>query len=124
MIIVTEIPMADPGPVGARPREVTIAGYLVLLDAITGLIVGAISYYMWEDWTAGLGIILALIAFLLAFRIWNRDPQAWNLAVIFNLAAIFLYMTSWNVPGAVLSLISVIYLMLPNVKVHFEDRFW
>ncbi|MHA1958966.1 MAG: hypothetical protein ACW99U_01965 [Candidatus Thorarchaeota archaeon] len=121
----TEIPMADPGTgaVGDRPKEVTYAGIIVLLDAIAGLISGAVSYIIWEDWTAGVGVVLALIAFWLYFQILTQDSQAWTLAVIFNIAAIFLYATGGiinNSAGIMLSIISVIYLNLPDVKKHFQ----
>ncbi|UCE09307.1 MAG: hypothetical protein JSW61_10045 [Candidatus Thorarchaeota archaeon] len=120
----TEIPMADPGvAAGERPREVTYAAFIVFLDAIAGLVSGAISYMIWEDWTAGIGVILALIAFWLYFQILKQDNQAWTLAVIFNIAAIFLYASGGivnNSAGILLSIISVIYLNLPDVRKHFQ----
>ena len=110
--------MAGPSE-GARPKEVTYAGFLILLEAIVGLIVGGINYYMWEDELALLGIVLALIAFWLYTMILKQDYSAWMMAVIFNIIAVFLYATGSNWPGVGLSLICFIYLITPNVKVHF-----
>jgi hypothetical protein len=114
----TEIPMT--GPIeGARPREVTIAGYLILLEAVAGLISAGITYYIWEDELSLLGIILALVAFWLYTMILKQDYSAWMITVIFNIIAIFLYATGYNWAGVGLSLICFIYLISPNVKVHF-----
>ena len=104
---------------GTRPKEVTIAGYLILLEAITGLIVGGLNYYFWEDDLALLGIVLALVAFWLYTMILKQDYSAWMITVIFNIIAVFLYATGSNWPGVGLSLICLIYLISPNVKVHF-----
>ena len=108
----------------ARPQEVTIAGFILLMDAIAGIVTGAIWYYFWESWTAGLGVIIALIAFWLYPQILKQKEQAWNIAVIFNLIAIFLYATGWDyssIAGIALSIFTIIYYNLPNVKVHFVE---
>lgn len=115
----TEIPMASGGSEGTRPREVTIAGYLILLEAITGLIAAGITYYIWEDELSLLGIVLAIVAFWLYTMILKQDYSAWMITVIFNILAVFLYATGSNWPGVGLSLICFIYLISPNVKVHF-----
>jgi len=114
----TEIPMAGTSE-GARPKEVTYAGFLILLEAIVGLIVGGINYYYSEDPLALLGIVLAVIAFWLYTMILKQDYSAWMMCVIFNIIAIFLYATGSNWPGVALSAICFIYLITPNVKVHF-----
>jgi hypothetical protein len=105
----------------ARPQEVNIAAFILLVDAIAGIVTGALWYYWYEDWTAGLGVIIALIAFWLYPQIQNQKEQAWNIVVIFSLIAIFLYATSWNYPGIALSIFTIIYYNLPNVKVHFVE---
>ncbi|MBN2230987.1 MAG: hypothetical protein JW779_15485 [Candidatus Thorarchaeota archaeon] len=115
----TEIPMTDAG-VGARPKEVTYAGWLVLLEAITGLIVGGVEYLIWENELSLLGVILAIVAFWLYTMILKQDYSAWMMTVIFNVIAIFLYAVGDNWPGVILSLMCLIYLISPNVKVHFE----
>ena len=104
---------------GARPKEVTYAGFLILLEAIVGLIAAGINYYLWEDELALLGIVLAVIAFWLYTMILKQDYSAWMMCVIFNIIAIFLYATGSNWPGVILSAFCFIYLILPNVKVHF-----
>ena len=119
----TEIPMADDSAAaGARPREVTIAGYLILLEAITGLIVGGITYAIWENDLALLGIVLAVIAFWLYTMILKQDYAAWMMAVLFNILAIFLYLSGDNYPGAILSLFCFLYLVMPATRVHFEQK--
>jgi hypothetical protein len=115
----TEIPMTNTSE-GTRPKEVTYAGFLVLLEAITGLLVGGFEYWYWEDPLSLLGVVLALVAFWLYTMILKQDYSAWMMTVIFNIIAIFLYATGSNWPGVVLSLICFLYLISPNVKVHFE----
>lgn len=117
----SEIPMAGPTE-GARPKEVTIAGYLVLLESLAGLIVGGLMYALWEDELSLLGIILAVVGFWLYTQILKQDYSAWMMTVIFNVIAVFLYWTGDNWPGIMLSIICLVYLISPNVKVHFEQR--
>lgn len=105
----------------ARPKEVTIASYIVLAEVIAGLITAGLNFYWWGDWTAGLGLIMAVIGIWIYFQILKQDSQAWTIAVVFSIAAIVLYLFGDNWPGAILSLIAVIYLNLPDVKVHFQQ---
>jgi hypothetical protein len=120
----TEIPMAESGPSRGGPvaPEVRNAGILFFLASITGLIVGGVEYAIWEDELALLGIVLAIVGFILAFQVMKGDYSAWMIGLIFNIIAIFLYATGYNWGGVALSLICVIYFMLPNVKVHFEQN--
>lgn len=120
----TEIPMADAGgaAAGERPKEVQYAGWLLLLAALTGLIVGGIEYAIWEDELALLGVILAVVAFWLYTQVMKQDYSAWMMTVIFNIIAIFLYATGANWPGVALSIIVLLYFINPNTKVHFENR--
>ncbi len=104
-----------------RPKEVTYASYLVLAEVIAGLIVAGINLYMWGDWTDGLGLIMAIVGIWIYFQILKQDPQAWTIAVVFSIAAIVLYALGENWPGAILSLIAVIYLNMPDVKTHFQQ---
>ncbi|MHA3964730.1 MAG: hypothetical protein AM325_014460 [Candidatus Thorarchaeota archaeon SMTZ1-45] len=116
----TEIPMADAGATaGARPREVSIAGFLVLLESITGLIVGGLEYAIWENELSLLGAVLALIGFGIYFMILKQDYTGWLIAVIFNVFAIVLYAVGENWPGVGLSLICFFYLVQPSVRIHF-----
>lgn len=119
----TEIPMADSGAAaGARPKEVTYAGWLILIEAITGLIVGGVEYFLWENELSLLGVVLAVIAFWLYTMILKQDYAAWMMAVIFNVIAIFLYAAGDNWPGVILSLICWVYLIMPATRVHFEQK--
>ncbi|MGQ4911346.1 MAG: hypothetical protein ACP6KW_04175 [Candidatus Thorarchaeota archaeon] len=118
-----EIPMVDSGvSTGTRPREVTIAGWLILLESLTGLVVGGINYMIWEDDLSLLGIVIAFIGFWLYTMILKQDYAAWMMAVIFNIIAIFLYAAGYNFPGVFLSLVAFLYLIMPNVKVHFVQK--
>ena len=105
---------------GARPQEVTIAGWLILLESIVGLIIGGVEYALWDNELSLLGAVLAVIGFWLYFQILKQDYSAWNMAVIFNVLAIFLYAAGSNWPGVVLSIVCFLYLVQPNVKVHFQ----
>ena len=105
---------------GARPKEVTYAGWLILLESVVGLIIGGVEYAIWDNDLSLLGAVLAIIGFWLYFQILKQDYSAWNMAVIFNVIAIFLYAAGSNWPGVGLSVICFLYLIQPNVKVHFK----
>jgi hypothetical protein len=119
----TEIPMAEPEgysePTSGRPQEVKIAGILVLLNAITGLIVSGINFAIWESATSIIGLVFSLIGFWLYGQINGQSQQAWNWAVIILLIAAVLYGIDGNIPGVGLSLITFFYLNLPDTKRHF-----
>jgi len=104
---------------GVRPQEVNIAAWLVLLESIVGLVIGVGEYIVFENELSLLGAVLAFIGFWLYTQILNQDYSAWNMAVIFNVIAIFLYGAGWNIPGVILSIICFLYLIQPNVKQHF-----
>ena len=104
---------------GPRPKEVSIAAWLVLLESIVGLIIGGVEYVIWENELSLLGAVLAIVGFWLYFQILGQDYSAWNMAVIFNVIAIFLYAVGSNWPGVGLSVICFLYLVQPNVKAHF-----
>lgn len=117
----SEIPMADSGAAaGARPKEVTMAGWLILLEAIVGAIVGGVEYILFENELSLLGLVLALVAFWLYTMVLKQDYSAWMMAVIFNILAIFLYAAGDNWAGVALSVICFVYLISPNTSVHFK----
>jgi hypothetical protein len=107
---------------GERPKEVTYAGWLILVEGIVGIIVGGVEYILWENELSLLGVVLAVIAFWLYTMILKQDYAAWMMAVIFNIIAVFLYLAGDNYPGAVLSIIVFVYLVMPNTRVHFEQK--
>jgi hypothetical protein len=118
-----EIPMTGAVAQGTKPKEVIWASWLILLEAITGLIVVGIEFgfdYA-NDYTL-LGLVLVIVAFILYPMILKQDYSAWLMVVIFNVIAIFLYLVGDNYPGAILSIIVLIYLISPNVRVHFEQN--
>ena len=100
----------------------TIAGWLIILESLTGLIVGGINYIIWEDDLSLLGIVIAFIDFWLYTMILKQEYSAWMMAVIFNRIVIFLYATGYNFPGVFPSLVAFLYLIMPNVKVHFVRK--
>jgi hypothetical protein len=104
---------------GPIPREVQIAGWLVLLESITGLIIGGFEYAVYENELSLLGAVMAIVGFWIYFQILKQDYSAWNIAVIFNVFAIVLYFVGDNIPGVGLSLICLLWLISPNTKVHF-----
>jgi hypothetical protein len=119
----TEIPMADAGmTAGQRPKEVTYAGWLILAESLTGIIVGGVEYAIWENDLSLLGLVLGFIGLWLYTMILKQDYAAWMMAVIFNIIAIFLYLAGDNYPGVILTLVCLLYLITPNVRVHFEQK--
>lgn len=119
----TEIPMAEPEgyaePSGERPQEVKIAGYLVLLNALTGLIVSGINFAIYESATSVIGLVFSFIGFWLYGQINNQSQQAYNWAMIILIIGIVLYALDVNFPGVGLCLITLLYLNNPNTKRHF-----
>ncbi|TFF91302.1 hypothetical protein EU545_04650 [Candidatus Thorarchaeota archaeon] len=115
-----EIPTTETA--GGRPKEVTYAGYLILLEGIVGLIVGGVEYIIWGNDLSLLGVVLAVIAFWLYTMILKQDYAAWMMAVVFNIIAIFLYLAGDNYPGAILTIFCLVYLVTPGVRVHFEQK--
>ena len=124
VILMSEIPLTGGGDTtGQKPKEVIWASWLVLLEAITGLIVVGIEFgfdYA-NDYTL-LGLVLVIVAFILYPMILKQEYSAWMMVVIFNVIAIFLYLVGDNYPGAILSIICLVYLISPNVRVHFEQN--
>ncbi|MBN2229221.1 MAG: hypothetical protein JW779_06465 [Candidatus Thorarchaeota archaeon] len=119
----SEIPIAGSGDTGSKPKEVIWAGWLILLEAITGLIVVGIEFAFdyANDYTL-FGLVLVVVAFILYPMILKQDYSAWLMVVIFNVIAIFLYLVGDNYPGAILSIIVLVYMISPNVRGHFEQR--
>ncbi len=104
------------------PKEITLASYLILLDVIAGIIVSIVMYEINDDWTSGLGLIVAVVGIWVYLELKKMNPQAWQLGIILNLVGIALYLLGEieiGIPGALLSIITVIYLYSPNVKQHF-----
>ncbi|MFW9835030.1 MAG: hypothetical protein ACFFEK_13605 [Candidatus Thorarchaeota archaeon] len=119
----SEIPMADSGmAAGARPQEVQIAAWLVLLESIVGLIIGVFEYWYWENDLSLIGAILALIGFWVYTLILRQDYGGWMIAVIFNILALVLYAIGENWGGVILSLICFLYLLNPPTRIHFEPK--
>lgn len=119
----SEIPVTGSSGTGTRPKEVIWASWLVLLEAITGLIIVGIefAFEVDNDYTI-LGLVLVVVAFILYPMVLKQDYSAWLIVVIFNVIAIFLYAVGENWPGTILSIICLVYLISPNVRVHFEQN--
>ncbi|MHA2140072.1 MAG: hypothetical protein ACXADC_02775 [Candidatus Thorarchaeota archaeon] len=118
----TEIPIPDDSGVqrSERPKEVTMAGYLMLLNAIAGIIVGGLGFAVWEDVASGAGLILGVIAIFLYFQILKQDKMSWTLAVVFLIAGTLLYAYGENWPGVGLTIITIFYYVLPTTSQHFQ----
>ncbi|MCK5238176.1 MAG: hypothetical protein KAR33_01440 [Candidatus Thorarchaeota archaeon] len=105
------------------PQEVTYASYIILADIIVGIIVSIIMYDLNGDWSAGVGLIVAVVGIWVYLELKKMNPQAWQLGIILNLVGMALYLLGdffVGLSGALLCLISVIYLYSPNVKQHFQ----
>ena len=119
--MMTEIPMNEGGTTsGSIPNEVRYAALFVLIESIIGAIIGGVEYYIWENPLSLLGAVLAIIGFWLYTQLLHQDYSAWNMAVIFNILAIFLYLAGENYPGVILSIFCFFYLVNPGVKQHFQ----
>ncbi len=103
-----------------RPQEVTIAGYLMLLNAIAGIIVGGLGFAVWEDVASGAGLILGVIAIFLYFQILKQDKMSWTLAIVFLIAGALLYAYGDNWAGVGLAAITIFYYVLPSTSQHFQ----
>ncbi|MFW9890478.1 MAG: hypothetical protein ACFFER_20070 [Candidatus Thorarchaeota archaeon] len=117
----TEIPMADDSGIrgGERPREVTMAGFLMILNAIAGIVTGGLGFWVWEDAASGAGLILGVIAIFLYFQILKQDRMSWTLAVVFLIAGALLYAYGENWAGVGLTAITIVYYVLPTTSQHF-----
>ncbi|MFX1369127.1 MAG: hypothetical protein ACFFAY_11050 [Promethearchaeota archaeon] len=104
---------------GERPQEVTIAGFLMILNAIAGIIVGGLGFAVWEDVASGAGLILGVIAIFLYFQILKQDRMSWTMAVVFLIAGALLYAYGENWAGVALTAITIFYYVLPNTSQHF-----
>lgn len=105
------------------PKEVTYASYIILLDILCGIIVSVIMYNIYPDWTSGLGLIVSIVGIWVYLEIKKMNPQAWQLGILLNLVGIALYLlgdVTIGISGALLGVISVLYLYSPDVRKHFE----
>ncbi|MFW9919374.1 MAG: hypothetical protein ACFFED_07230 [Candidatus Thorarchaeota archaeon] len=104
------------------PKEVTIASYIILADIFTGIIVSAIMFDINGDWTAGLGLVVSVVGIWVFMEIRKLNPQAWQFGIILNFVGIALYLLGdifIGISGALLCIVTIIYLYSPNVRVHF-----
>ncbi len=100
-----------------------ICELLILLDILCGIIVSVIMYDIYPDWTSGLGLIVSIVGVWVYLEIKKMNPQAWQLGIILNLVGIALYLLGdllIGISGALLGVISVLYLYSPDVRKHFE----
>ena len=108
--------MNEEGATSGRPQEVRIAAWLVLIESIVGVIIGGVEYVLYENELSLIGAVLAIIGFWIYLQILNQDLSWWNIAVIFNVLAIALYIAGWNIYGVGLSVLVFVYLILPSTR--------
>lgn len=121
--ILTEIAVEEPEKKESdRPKEVTIAVFLLLANAMVGLAAAALGLAWWEDALSALGFVVAVAALWVARGLWNVEDEMWNYAVILNLIGIVLYAFSFLwLEGIILCILSLVYLNIPAVKEYFME---
>jgi hypothetical protein len=106
---------------GERPIQVTIAVFLLIINAFVGLAAAAFGLWWSEDALSALGFLLAVFAFYVAKMLLDRNPQAWTWAVMVNIIGAVLYLFSiFAVEGIILCVLTLIYLNIPVVREHFN----
>ena len=124
MIKIAEIPMPSGGSsstTSERPRELQITLFLLILNALLGLGAAVFGLIVWENEVSALGLVIALIAFIVARMLWDGNKDAWMWAMFLNVIAIALYAFSYfAVPGIVLSVLTLLYLNIPSVRAYFR----
>ncbi len=118
-----EIPMPGgvTGTTSERPIQVTIAVFLLIINAFLGLATAGFGIAVYENMESALGLVVALIAFWIAKALMDGKGEAWTWAVFLNLIAIALYAFSifW-LEGITLSVLTLVYLNVPAVKQYFQ----
>ena len=122
MIKIAEIPMPSGGTTSTseRPMQVTLAIFLLIINAFVGLGAAVFGLWWWEDAVSAIGFLVAVFAFYVAKMLWDGNPQAWTWAVMVNLVGAVLYLFSiFAIEGVTLCVLTLIYLNVPVVKQHF-----
>ena len=115
------MPSGGVGAPSERPVQVNIAIFLLVINALLGLGVATFGLWVFENALSALGVFVALFAFWIVKGLMDGKPEAWLWAVILNFVAIVLYAASFAaIEGIVLCVLTLIYLNIPDVKVHFQ----
>jgi hypothetical protein len=118
----TEIPVAEESssPTGTPPMMVQVTVYLLITNAVLGVVAASWGLYWSEDALSALGFVIAVFALYTARMLWLRVKDAWNWAVIVNIVGAVLYLFSiFPFIGVTLCVITLIYLFIPAVKEEF-----
>lgn len=109
-------------PTTGRPVAVTAVIILIFGNALLGLIVATFGLYMWEDALSAIGFVLAAGAFWVIKGLLDKQDWAWSAALFLNIIAIPLYLVSFAwLEGLILCLLSIVYLIMPQVRQHFNQ---
>ncbi|MEM2142115.1 MAG: hypothetical protein QXS20_04310 [Candidatus Thorarchaeota archaeon] len=97
---------------------------LMIANAVNGLASAALGLYISENAISAIGAVLALAALCVAMNLRTLKTEWWNYAVVLNIAAVVLYITSdfieFLIVGEVLSILTLILLFSPPVKGQFK----
>jgi hypothetical protein len=129
---IAEIPTPTAGysaPSSERPLGVTIlavleiiVGALGLFSGITILAFGAVIP-LFGGFMMVLAIIvifLALIDLIVGWGLWSLKSWAWMVALIVNIINLILNAVQFNLLGAIINLIIIIYLQQGDIKSRFR----
>lgn len=109
------------GTTSERPKELMFTFILIVLNAFLGLGAAIYGLIEWGNELSALGLVFALIAFVIAKMLLDGNKDAWMWAVFLNVIAIALYAFSYfALPGIILSVLSLLYLNIPSVRDYFR----
>jgi hypothetical protein len=115
-----------------KPSGVVLLAILQLLQALAALAVGVLALIAGALLLPIFGLILAffplllgIIGLILFYGLWNLKSWAWLWALIINILGILLGLFGnladiTNLIQLALSVIIVIYLLMPATKAHFK----
>jgi hypothetical protein len=129
---IAEIPTPTTGyaaPSGDRPLGVTILAVLEIIVGALGLFgaIGLITLGAMIPWLGGFAVILgvvvlflALIDLIVGWGLWTLKSWAWMVALIVNIINLILNAVQFNLLGAIINLIIIIYLQQGDIKSRFR----
>ncbi|MGY5864056.1 MAG: hypothetical protein RTV41_05595 [Candidatus Thorarchaeota archaeon] len=129
---IAEIPTPTTGyaaPSGDRPLGVTIlavleiiVGALGLFGAVSILLLGALIPFF-GGFVMILGVVvlfLSLIDLIVGWGLWSLKSWAWMVALIVNIINLILNALQFNILGAIINIIIIIYLQQGDIKSRFR----
>lgn len=101
-----------------KPGGIVILAILYILSGIFALGGGAITFGLGEGVLAAVGgflIIVGVIDFAIAFGLWNLQPWARTVAIVFAIIGLLSFPI-----GTIISIIILWYLFKPEIKEAFQ----